>query len=51
VCRVLVETPGGDRSLGRHRQKCEGHVEMDIEERGCGIDSSGSREFSLLETA
>jgi hypothetical protein len=42
VFRVLVETPGRDRSLGKPRHRCEGHIEMDTEERGCGIDSSGS---------
>jgi len=36
VCRVLVGTPEGKRPIGRHRNRWEDNIKMDLQEVGCG---------------
>ena len=36
VYRVLVGKPEGNKPLGRHRQKWEVNIKMDLQEVGCG---------------
>jgi hypothetical protein len=48
--RILVETPEGDRPPGRPRRRWEGHITVDIKERGCGTDLSDIRHVSFSLT-
>jgi hypothetical protein len=37
VYRILVEKPGGKRTLGRIRRRWEDNIKMDLQEVGCGV--------------
>ena len=30
ACRVFVRNPGGDRTLGRQRSRCEDNIQIDL---------------------
>jgi len=36
VYRLLMETPGGKRPLGRPRRRWVDNIRMDLQEMGCG---------------
>jgi hypothetical protein len=39
---ILVRTPEGKRPFRRPRCRWEGNIKMDLKEKGCGLDASGS---------
>jgi hypothetical protein len=43
VYTILVVKPKGKRPLGRARRTWDDNIKMDLQERGCGMNSTGSR--------
>jgi hypothetical protein len=41
-CRISVGKPEGMRLVGKSKVQWEDTIQMDIQEIGCGLDSSGS---------